>query len=362
MRRDPAVGSARRITVLQSFSTPRRTTNPYLTQLLDCIPADVEVLTFSWSRALLGRYDVLHVHWPEVLLRASTAPRTWARRVLFAALMLRLAATRTPVVRTLHNLASHEVGPWSERVLIAVCERRTTDWIRLNPLTPPPTPAPVDTIPLGDYAEWFAGVDVPEPEPGRLLYFGLIRPYKGVEQLLDAFRQTSGTHPRLHVVGNPSGDALVALIRASCAADARIQARLEYVDDASLADEVGRSELVVLPFREMHNSSSVLLALSLGRPVLVPSNAVSEALAAEVGPGWIHTYVGDLTADVLTVTLAAVGDHTRPDGPDLSQRTWERIGRQHRDVYRRATLGARRRRADRGSTAPGRETTRAGVS
>ena len=330
-----ATASPRRVTVLQSFPAPRPTTNPYLVQLLACATPEIQIVTFSWSRALLGRYDVVHLHWPEVLLRGNTRPRTWARRALFAALLTRLSVSGTPLVRTIHNLASHETGPWSERMLIAGAERRTTAWIRLNPTTVPPTSAPVFTIPHGDYSDWFSGLPVPPAESGRILYFGLIRPYKGVEQLLEAFGRTSDDALRLRVVGKPADDSLVARIRSSCTADARVDARLEYIDDPTLANEVGRAELVVLPFREMHNSGSLLLALSLARPVLVPANEVTAALAAEVGPGWVFTYVGDLTADDLTSTLKLIESGPRTGGPDLSRRTWDTIGQQHREVYRR---------------------------
>ena len=61
--------------------------------------------------------------------------------------------------------------------------------------------------------------------------------------------------------------------------------------------EVSESELVVLPYHQMHNSGSVLAALSLDRSVLVPDSEFNRSLAEEVGPGWVVTYDGDLTAE-----------------------------------------------------------------
>ena len=79
----------------------------------------------------------------------------------------------------------------------------------------------------------------------------------------------------------------------------------EYVTDDVLVREVTASELVVLPFANMTNSGSLLLALSLDRPVLVPSQPMTEQLAAEVGPGWVLTYAGPLEPAVLLDALAA---------------------------------------------------------
>ena len=43
------------------------------------------------------------------------------------------------------------------------------------------------TILHGHYREWYGPSNAPSV-PGRLLCFGLLRPYKGVESLLAAFR------------------------------------------------------------------------------------------------------------------------------------------------------------------------------
>ncbi|GAA2726853.1 glycosyltransferase [Cellulomonas aerilata] len=330
----------RPVRVLQSFGGPRPTTNPYLVQLLDSLPADVRARTFSWRDALRGDYDVLHVHWPELLVRSAGRGRTALRRLAFTALMLRLLLRRSAVVRTLHNVSPHEGGSASERALLRWLDRSTTRYVRLNPATEPPTAAPVDTILHGDYTRWYADQTVPDPVPGRVLHFGLVRPYKGVEELLDAFAAVTTPGAQLRLVGRATDDGLAARIRAAERTDARVSTLLDYVDDETLAHEVGSASLVVLPYRRMHNSGALLLALSLGRPVLVPSNEVTEALAQEVGGHWVRTYPGD------AVTTAAVEEALSlpvdgVPGPDLSRRDWTDIGRLHRDTYRAAVTARR---------------------
>ncbi len=96
--------------------------------------------------------------------------------------------------------------------------------------------------------------------------------------------------------GGAAVDASLAESSGGRAPDARIAHHLEHVPDDDLAAEVAHAQLVVLPYREMHNSGAVLLALSLDRPVLVPRNEVTDALAAEVGPWWVQRYDGELDA------------------------------------------------------------------
>ena len=335
--------------VLQSFTEGRSTTNPYLVQLVSALRPRTVVLGFSWRRALLGRYDVLHLHWPERLCRGTTPARSRARRMLLRALLLRLRLGRVAVVRTLHNQSPHEEVVEAEAAILRRLDALTTLWISLNPATTRPAAArpgsPLVMIPHGDYRAWFERMPRPAPTPGRLVFAGLIRPYKGVEALIAAFTALPDDSLTLRIVGEPASPDLADAIRESSELDHRITHEFEYLADADLAEEIGRAELVVLPYRKMHNSGAALLALSLERPVLVPANEVTEWLASEVGSGWVETYVGSLSPDVLARAINRVRETSRSDAPDLSRRTWPAIAERHREAYDTAAqLEAERRR------------------
>ena len=328
------------VRVLQSFPDPRPTTNPYLVMLrrsLDALPA-VDLHTFTWRRALLGRYDVFHVHWPETLLAARTPARVARRRALVALLLLRLRLTRTAVVRTVHNLRPHEGVPHVDALLLGLLERQARVLIRLNDETPVPAGTRALTAQHGHYRDWYADYEVPERVPGRVAFVGLVRPYKNVDGLVAAFRETADAAPgaSLHVAGSAASDTLAEQLRAAAGDDPRISLTLQFLEDADLVDAVGRAELVALPYREMHNSGAALLALSLGRPVLLPRNATNARLAEEVGPEWVHLFDGVLTAEMLLDALTASGRIRPGDRPDLSAREWDLTGAHHLDAYRLA--------------------------
>lgn len=335
---------ARRFVVLQSTGKPDDTTNPYLVQLLGALPENVEIRYFSVRDALFSHYDLFHVHWPEYLLRHRTPLTTLAKRACMFLLLLRLWLTRVPVVRTLHNLRPHEQGGMIERLLLRWLDRLTTRRIRINAAERDAGPA-TDTILHGHYRDWFAERKVPPNVKGRLLCFGLIRPYKGVETLIEAFRGLPDTSATLRIVGRPVGAAMRQVVEDACAADARTSAVLEYVGDEVLAKEIGEAQCVVLPYRDMQNSGALLLALSLARPVLVPRSDANVALAAEVGEDWVRLYDGALDADILAATLRALGEPQRQSAPDLSRRDWPQLGMQHHATYIAAlnTVGGRGR-------------------
>lgn len=254
------------------------------------------------------------------------------RRLYFAALLLRVRLSRIAIVRTSHNVDLPDVGGWERRLLEKV-EKRTSLRIVLNEHTRVDGESVL--IPHGHYRDWFT-VARNEPNPQTLGFVGLVRRYKGVETLIDAFAATADDAPglRLIISGNPSSAEMRSDVAARASADARINVDLRYLSEEDFAGAVLDAAGIVLPYRFMHNSGSVLAALSLDRPVLIPRNEVNEALANEVGPGWITMFDGDLdAADLLRfhASLATV----QGEGPHLEGRDWATVGEQHRAAFAR---------------------------
>lgn len=321
--------------VMQSFGAPRATTNPYIHMLDAALAATpgMQHLRFDRRRALFGRYEVLHLHWPESLMGGSTPAKAFARRVFFAALLLRVRLSRIAIVRTAHNVGLPDVSGWERRMLQKV-EDRTSLRIVLNALTP--VDGETALIPHGHYKGWFA-VEPRAPKPDVLAFVGLVRRYKGVETLLDAFETTRTKAPqlRLSVAGNPTSDQIREDVVARAASDDRIELDLRYLSEDDFAEAIQDAAGVVLPYRFMHNSGSVLAALSLSRPVLVPRNEVNEALSAEVGPGWITMFDGELDGDDLIAFHESL--RTAPtEAPRLDARDWSTAGIRHREAFARA--------------------------
>jgi len=317
--------------ILLSLAPPDGTTR-FVDQLV-AEPGDtVEYIYFSWLTAIFGRYDVFHVHWPEFLLRSDKLYVRAIKAVLFNLFMARLALTKTAVVRTLHNLRPHEEGSKTESRLLMKCDALTTLDIRLNEETMA-RGKPLVTILHGHYKSRFPARSPVSRVPGRILYFGLIRPYKGVERLIEVFSALEDKSLSLRIVGNPTPELRTAVLD-SCEKFSQITCDLRFVPDDVLADEIRQAELVVLPYREMHNSGAVLVALSLSRRVLVPKSKSNELLSAEVGQGWIEMFDGELTEDVLQSAHQASARATDTESaPLLSKRDWSEVGRQHAVAY-----------------------------
>lgn len=327
------------IRVLESFVEPTAATNPYITQLLTALRATpgLSARPWRWRTALLGRYDVLHTHWPEALIERRGTVSTLARRALFALLLVRLGAARRPIVRTVHNVERPSDLSRVESLLLDGVDRLTAAKIVLNEFTPTAPGEEVVLVEHGHYRDWFARYPASPTVPGRLAFTGKVRRYKNVVGLAEAFTALGSDEPwSLRIAGKPSSAELVRELTAFAERDARISLDLSFLDDADLVTELGESELVVLPYHEMHNSGSVLAALSVDRPVLVPDTEFNRALAAEVGDGWVLGFEGELTAATIESALRTVRGSSRSPRPDLSRRDWSRTGERHREAFRRA--------------------------
>ncbi len=117
----------------------------------------------------------------------------------------------------------------------------------------------------------------PAPLPAELrgaegpvvLCFGLIRPYKGVDVLLDAFRSVEGAE--LWVVGRPLGVDMRDLERRAAALGGRVRLVSRFVPDAELPAIFERAEIVVLPYRDVEQSGVLYTALAFGKVIVASS-------------------------------------------------------------------------------------------
>ena len=193
-------------------------------------------------------------------------------------------------------------------------------------------------IPHGHYRTWFDGMPRAAGVPGRLGYVGLIKPYKGVERLVDAYAEASAIDSTLslRISGEPADESVARRLRSAGERLRGLDVTLRYVSDNEFVEVVTSSELVVLPYRFMHNSGTALAALSLERPVLVPDNEVNRALSEEVGPGWVHRFTGELASGALLDAVQAVRAEPPATAPDLSARDWHDVGAAHARAYRLA--------------------------
>ena len=326
-----------------------RNDNPYTWLLYQ--PMHAQVTDFSYRSALAGRYDILHLHWPERELNVYRGSmKAGARLRLRLALLDVLRARGTKVVWTVHNLSSHEgLHPRIESWFWPEFTKRVDGYIALSETGrlaarerfPNLANIPGYVIPHGHYRGEYpvdANVDA-RKELGIaagakvVLFFGLIREYKNVPALIRAFRDLADEELVLLIAGRPNSEALAEQLRGQSAGDARIRLHLHSIPIERVQYFFRAADLVALPYRDILNSGTALLALSFNRPVLVPGRGAMSELRAGIGADWVRTYAGELDGEELQRALRWAIENSRPPEAPLSSLEWPKIAEQTLQAY-----------------------------
>lgn len=329
---------------LRVLAWPARTTlNPYNELLADSIQRrGHRVEGFSRRRALLGNWDIMHLHWPENLVTQGSVTGDFKRLVWFGALLRWLKWRGVSVVWTVHNAGSHSRRhPRLERTLRRLLSARVSGFIYLNEHDLSECneysrkhicPATFH-IPHGHYLPvlpYNATSSQSRADRRWILYFGQIKPYKGVEHLVQAHRalEEPARNP-IQILGKcEDQDIRSTLIKAQ---GPLLDLHLGFFDNVQLMEAAERSLLVVLPYCEVTNSGSLMMALSLGLPVLTTEYPAAREVQAIVGNEWVRI-VEHLNAESLAGGIEwASGPRQGP--PDLSAFNWDTIAKLTVEAY-----------------------------
>jgi glycosyltransferase involved in cell wall biosynthesis len=99
-----------------------------------------------------------------------------------------------------------------------------------------------------------------------ILFFGLLRPYKGIDTLLEAFRRVEGAE--LWIVGNPRME-LGPLRQLADEMPGRVRFLPRFVEDAEIPALMRRADVVALPYRDAEHSGVLYAALAFGKPLVL---------------------------------------------------------------------------------------------
>lgn len=246
-------------------------------------------IVWGWLRH--GRPRVVHLHWThEYLGGADNTPGPLVRARFIGQLLL-LRAFGVRLVWTVHNLGSHEGArdPTEMAVhrrlvelssaVICHCQAAAEAVTRAYALTPE-LQERLHVVPHGSYLGVYRNTISRTEARNRLklpldarvlLFVGAVRPYKGLEDLLAAFRRLGQPGLRLIVAGRPRRPESAVSIAAAATADPRVSLHMDFVPADQLQVMLNAADVVVLPFRDILTSGSMILAMSFGRAIVAPS-------------------------------------------------------------------------------------------
>ena len=268
----------------------------YVTKDDDAVPIESEALLDTANPFTYGRTYRAIRDWKPDLVVISYWMSWFAPSLGYIARRLK---KHCKVVSILHNVIPHEPrffdAPLTRYFLsgctgnVTLCDEVSDDLEKLKPKSAKITLFhPVyahfgERIPREE-AEARLGL-----EPGRknLLFFGLIREYKGLDILLHAFGKLDDSY-NLIVAGEPYGSfaKYEGIINSSPAKD-RIKLFTKYIKDSEVKDYFSAADLAVLPYRSATQSGISAISWHFEVPMVVTDVGGLRQSIGETGTGLV---------------------------------------------------------------------------
>lgn len=268
-----------------------REANPYLDNLADALrsrgvrvlfPSDLSRPVFS--RRSIRSVDLVHLHWPEVYLEASSRLGILLRAFRLVLFLEWSRRTGVGLVWTAHNLGAHEprwpvVQLWTHGYIArrAACivvhypaagellgEWLGVEGMAIEVIDHPAFPTPNQPTSLSTSRRRL-GLDQDAPV---VLYLGSIRRYKNTVRLMDAFRLSAPGNARLILAGWVSDSSLEKEIERIASDDDRIRTMLQFIPEDQVPDLMAAADVVAVPHTSGLTRGSAVLAMSYGKAVI----------------------------------------------------------------------------------------------
>jgi beta-1,4-mannosyltransferase len=345
------IGDNMKVIAYPAFKTKYK--NPYNWLLYTELQKQgVIVEEFSFSKLLTQSYDIFHLHWPSETITRHPNPMIALIRTLSLLTLIDWVKSKgTRLLWTVHDqtpsgVIHPKLTAWFQTQFIKrvdgcihLCQH-SSNFIQNHYSELSQYPSCV--IPHGDYRQIYpnfitknqAKAELSIPEDHLVLaYLGLIKPYKNIPHLIRVFKTLNLSNTTLLIAGQPESETLKQEILDEIGNCSQIQVHFEFIPDDKIQVFLNIADLVILPFKEILNSGSALLALSFNRPVLAPALGAMIDLETFVGQDWLKLYPGELTPKILQETLVWSTKTPRSDIAPLDALNWQIIAQQTMEFY-----------------------------
>lgn len=313
----------RRVTYRRDPSIPRvffwpdyAHSNPYqqllyqqITDSHEVVAAPIEVA----ARVLLEKPGtapvIFHLHWTNFLFRtAADAIEAKARAAEFLQRLETFRSANGRIIWTIHNRISHdtrfpEIESHLIRRVIGMCDilhfHSAASVAEMEQDFAVPRHK-VRIAPHGSYLGVYpdhidraaarAQLDIAETDE-VIVHTGQVRPYKGIETLIAAFRALLPERPnlRLLIAGSQQQDILATLQPPLSAREkGRIMNVNRFLDEYEFQLFYRAADIAVFPYQSILTSGSLLLALSFGVPAVVPAVGMTREVLGDGKGGRVY--------------------------------------------------------------------------
>ena len=301
------------------------------------VPVD-DITEHLAARAVATQPGLLHLHWTNPILQPAES-ESEARKWLdgFVAALDAFAAAGGKLIWTIHNVLPHDARYHDLEIemaneilhhadLVHLLSKETLDLVDgVYDVDPQRVVIVEHSSFTGVYPDWITrdgarerlGID---PADKVLIIVGGIRPYKGIDRMLDIFDElvVEDASLRLLIAGRAGKQPGIAELEERCAAHPRVMSRFTHLPNADLQAWFAAADIAVLPYVNILNSSAFQLAPSFGLPVVGPRMG---ALTAAEDEPYVRLFDTSSPDDLRDVVRGAIRDFVGDEDMRQTART-----------------------------------------
>lgn len=356
----PNVNSNKKVLFLPNWTEG----NPYLLRLSEALENHGVTVEFSaYPNSMFGlctlkkRYpgiDVVHLHWLGPLIGKilwAGSPIKFKLRLL--AFLFELGICRLQglkIVWTLHNRIEHESTDPKKELVVRRLLSLMVNKVHFHSKSAMHLLSNEYSVDFekkgfvaehGNYSNDYPIDKIKEealakklniaPNHHVFLFFGNIRKYKGLEDLINGFNSLTKDNVRLVIAGRVMSEQDAEFVLEAGKVDERIITMLGFVDDCDVGPLLSLSTSMVLPYTSTLTSGVASLAMSFGLPLVLPEKArVFDVPGDEGAEYFTEGNIGKALKTIQARDLELMGKHNLGLSKEHS---WDNMAKKIMEAY-----------------------------
>ncbi|QXP66969.1 glycosyltransferase family 4 protein [Polaribacter sp. AHE13PA] len=347
---------------MKVFFTPYYKNNPYQKRIIDKfsdLGMHIDIAATGagafFKTPKLKEANIIHFHWFEPFIKSNSYTKSLFKAFVFL-VRLYFFKKDKKYVWTVHNLVNHEKKNVSiDRFFLFFFKRLIDSFFVHNTFTKEKlvkefgiSENKIFLIPHGNYCDDYSPflgdkkafkkdiIKIPE-DKFTFTFLGNIRPYKGVLDLISAFKSMNNDNCQLLICGHVTNPEDKALIISKIAGYSNIYFKPGYVANNELQGYIKTSDVMVYPYKDILTSGSLILGMSLKSACLV-SNVGS--MAELINKEFVFNNTDDLVVkmdalasmDALKIKQVGIANFKK-----IEADTWLKMATSLKDVYSNLT-------------------------
>ena len=318
------MGNKETIKKMNIVFIPDKSNNPYIKNTIACLKSSRNTV---YSKKEIKKASVflavkiIHFNWIENL-DTSSVVRHYFSFLKKTCILLFLKIFRKKIIWTMHNKISHKhKNHLLDLLMMKICIVLSNKIIIHSNMSKQILAVyhkningcKIFYIPHGNYLPDIKYYNIKNPDNKIVfLFFGLIKPYKNIEILIEIFNNQdtfTGINYELMITGTSVSNEYISRLNHLIKKNIKLQH--EFLSDDALNDLIQKSDIVVLPFdiTSSLNSGSIMLSFSNKRTVISPSIGTLDDINKDFYYSYDYTNQEEHKTALTHIILKAVNDY-----------------------------------------------------